>query len=86
MRTLEARARAVNERGKVTKTANRKAKDGSHADQHEAAVAIATSLEEAFGAEVRVRPVGGGYRAELSFAGVEEALALARRLRRATGD
>jgi ParB family chromosome partitioning protein len=85
MRTLEARARTANERGKGAKTANRKTKDGAHADQREAAATIASSLEEALGAEVRVRPAGAGYRAELSFAGVEEARALARRLRPAAG-
>ncbi|MDE3069307.1 MAG: ParB/RepB/Spo0J family partition protein [Acidobacteriota bacterium] len=43
---------------------------------------IAETLAAALGAEVRVRPVArGGYRAELSIASPEEALALARRLR-----
>lgn len=82
MRTLEARARAANEAGKAKrKGASGAAKDGLHPDQREAAAAIASSLEAALGAEVRVRPVGAGYRAELSFAGVEEAQALARRVR-----
>ena len=85
MRTLEARARAANEAAKGGKAAARKRKDDLHPDQREAAAAIAASLEEAFGAEVRVRPSGGGYRAELSFAGVEEAQALARRLRSGEG-
>ena len=35
----------------------------------------------AFGIEVTVRPHGDGYRAQLTFAGPDEALALARRLR-----
>lgn len=84
MRTLEARARAANEVGKDAKAPKRKAKDGLHPDQREAAATIAASLEDALGAEVRVRPSGGGYRAELAFADVEEAQALARRLRATT--
>ncbi len=51
-----------------------------HPDQEEAAVAIATTLEEALGAEVRVKVEKDGYRAELSFASPEEALELAQRL------
>ena len=81
MRTLEARARAANAAAKGTKARPRKAQDDLHPDQREAAAAIAASLEEALGAEVRVRPAGSGYRAELSFGGVEEAQALARRLK-----
>ncbi|HEX5309458.1 MAG TPA: ParB/RepB/Spo0J family partition protein [Solirubrobacteraceae bacterium] len=85
MRTLEARARAANQSGQSAKAANRNVKDGVHPDQREAAAAIAADLEGAFGIEVRVRPVGDGYRAELSFDGVEEAQALARRLRCSAG-
>jgi ParB family chromosome partitioning protein len=80
VRTAEARARASNEAAKGKKGPTGKAKGGLHPDQREAAAAIAASLEAALGAEVKVRPDGGGYRAELSFAGVEEAQALARRL------
>jgi ParB family chromosome partitioning protein len=80
VRTVEARARAVNEAAKGKGGAVGRSKDGLHPDQREAAAMIAASLEEVLGAEVRVRPVGGGYRAELSFDGVEEAVELARRL------
>jgi len=82
VRTLEARARAANEaRAGNGAKAREKAKPGLHPDQREAADTIAARLGEALGAEVRVRPEKRGYRAELSFAGVEEALDLARRLR-----
>lgn len=81
MRTLEARARAANAASKGAREPKRaRANDDLHPDRLEVAAAIAASLEEALGAEVRVRAAGGGYRAELSFAGVEEAQALVRRL------
>lgn len=87
VRTVEARARAANEAPRSEgKVAGGKAKDdGLHPDQREAAATIAASLEEALGAEVRVRPAAGGYRAELSFAGVEEVEELARRIRANVG-
>jgi ParB family transcriptional regulator, chromosome partitioning protein len=86
VRTVEARARTANEAGSAkSKTANSKAKEGLHPDQREAAATIAASLEAALGAEVRVRPAGAGYRAELSFAGVQEAEELARRVAGAGG-
>jgi ParB family chromosome partitioning protein len=84
VRALEARAREAN-RAPQSENEKRKAraKPSMHPDQQEAASAIATTLEEAFGAEVRVRPEKDRYRAELSFAGPDEALALVRRLRAA---
>jgi ParB family transcriptional regulator, chromosome partitioning protein len=87
VRVVEERARAANEavrsggKGAEDKTKD----DGVHPDQREAAATIAASLEAALGAEVRVRPSGGGYRAELLFAGVEEAEELARRVRASVG-
>lgn len=86
VRTVEARAREANKTdgAKKGKPATRAAKRGVHPDQHEAAVTIATTLEEALGAEVRVRAEKGGYRAELSFETPDEALALAQRLRSAS--
>jgi ParB family transcriptional regulator, chromosome partitioning protein len=81
VRTLETRARAANGAAKVASPKRRRGeRAGAHPDQQEAAEAIATALEGALGAEVRVRVQAGGYRAELSFSGPEEALALARRL------
>ena len=50
-----------------------------HPDQVEAAERIAEALGGALGTEVRVRPRGTGYRVELAFADLDEALALARR-------
>ena len=81
VRTLEARARLVSSSGGKPGAARARKPDGAHPDQREAAAAIATGLEAALGAEVRVRAVGSGYRAELSFADPQEALELAARLR-----
>jgi ParB family transcriptional regulator, chromosome partitioning protein len=85
VRTVEARARRANEVRVAKGKAVKGGRDGMHPDQREAAARIAASLEDALGAEVRVRPVGAGYRAELSFGGVEEAVELARRLRAGDG-
>jgi ParB family transcriptional regulator, chromosome partitioning protein len=79
VRTVEARAREANEaagKGSRSKPRARANKRAVHPDQQEAAAAIATTLEAALGAEVKVRAEGGGYRAELLFADPEEALAL----------
>lgn len=82
VRVVEARARGANraEGPEGKKRAQRKKPD-MHPDQQAVAAEISASLEEAFGAEVRVRAEKSGYRAELSFASPEEALALASRLR-----
>jgi ParB family chromosome partitioning protein len=81
VRTVEARAREANKTPREERgTARKAAKPSLHPDQAEAAATIATKLEEALGAEVRVRAGKGHYTAELSFATVEEALALVRRL------
>jgi ParB family chromosome partitioning protein len=87
VRTVEARARTANEAGgSKGKSAGGQVKsDRLHPDQREAAATIAASLEAALGAEVRVRPAGSGYRAELSFADVEEAAELARKLQAGSG-
>jgi ParB family chromosome partitioning protein len=81
VRSVEARAREANKAGTSEKARRpARAKSSIHPDQQEAAGTIAAALEGVFGAEVTVRTEKGGYRAELSFAGPEEALALARRL------
>jgi ParB family chromosome partitioning protein len=81
VRDVEARAREANKAGGLTNDKRpRGSRRGVHPDQEEAAAAIATTLEEALGAEVRVKVEKGGYRAELSFASAQEALELARRL------
>ena len=52
-----------------------------HPDQEQAARDIAEALGGALGAEVQVKPAKhGGYRAELSFSGADEALELAARI------
>jgi ParB family transcriptional regulator, chromosome partitioning protein len=83
VRTVEARARAENDAGDAgrEKSAADTKKLGLHPDQHEAASTIAATLEEALGAEVKVRPQRGGYLAELSFRDPEEAQALVEGLR-----
>jgi ParB family chromosome partitioning protein len=78
VRVVEARAREANgareDKGKPR--AARAKKPSIHPDQQEAAATIATTLEGALGAEVKVHAENDGYRAELLFAGPEEALAL----------
>lgn len=77
VRTVEARSRETNqESGIATGKPGSRTSPSVHPDQQEAAATIALALEEALGAEVKVRTEKGGYRAELSFAGPEEALAL----------
>jgi ParB family transcriptional regulator, chromosome partitioning protein len=86
VRVVEARAREVNKAdGAKADKPSARAKRGVHPDRQEAAATIATTLEDALGAEVRVHVDKSGYRAELSFAGLEEALELAQRLRPAAG-
>jgi ParB family transcriptional regulator, chromosome partitioning protein len=80
VRTLEARARAANERAggsSPAPAASRKL----HPDQQAAAEQIADALGGALGVEVTVKPRGTGYRVELAFDDPDEALALVRRLR-----
>jgi ParB family chromosome partitioning protein len=52
-----------------------------HPDQLAAVGEITDALGAALGADVRVRPSGTGYKAELSFASADEAVAFARRVR-----
>jgi ParB family chromosome partitioning protein len=80
VRLTEARARESNDasrRGPARASSGRR----RHPDAEQAAADIADALGGALGAEVRVTPRGEGYRAELSFATAEEALAFARRIR-----
>jgi ParB family transcriptional regulator, chromosome partitioning protein len=79
VRVLEARAREAN--APAAGTASRAPKGVVHPDQEAAAAAIADALGVALGTEVKVKPSGTGYRAEIAFDDPEEALALARRLR-----
>jgi ParB family transcriptional regulator, chromosome partitioning protein len=86
VRTAEGRARESNAGGRATSegTAGGAAPSapGEHPDQEQAAREIAEALGSALGAEVHVKATReGGYRAELSFSTVEDAIELARRLR-----
>jgi ParB family chromosome partitioning protein len=83
VRALEARARASNrertrQRGQAGTRARAKT---THPDQDDAARQIAEALSGALGAEVRVEVAKEGYRAELTFTNVDQAIELARRLR-----
>jgi ParB family transcriptional regulator, chromosome partitioning protein len=77
VRMVEQRAREAN----APARSSRRGRATLHPDQEAAARRIADALGGVLGAEVRVRPRGGGYKVELAFEDVDEALALARRLR-----
>jgi ParB family chromosome partitioning protein len=78
VRVLEQHARDANGGGERPATKGRAA---IHPDQEAAAAEIADALGAALGVEIRVRPRGTGYKVELAFDGVDDALALARRMR-----
>jgi ParB family transcriptional regulator, chromosome partitioning protein len=77
VRVVEQRARESNAPARVS----RPGRAAIHPDQEAAARRIADALGAALGADVRVRPRGTGYKVELAFEGLDEALALAHRLR-----
>jgi ParB family transcriptional regulator, chromosome partitioning protein len=77
VRVVEQRAREANAPARTA----RRGRAAVHPDQEAAAARISEALGAALGTEVRVRPRGTGYKVELAFEDVEEALALARRLR-----
>ena len=77
VRVVEQAAREANA---PTRTA-RRGRAAVHPDQEAAAARISEALGAALGTDVRVRPRGTGYKVELAFEDVDEALALARRLR-----
>ena len=80
VRTTEAKARAAAS-DQRRKAQDRRATRGLHPDQVEAISRISDALSAALGSEVRVRPSGDGYRAEVQLSGLDDALDLARRLR-----
>jgi ParB family chromosome partitioning protein len=84
VRELERRARAAAEAdaGAVpsTRRPGRRSARGLHPDQQEAVTRLADVFGSALGTEVAVRPQGPGYRVELAFESLEEALEAARRL------
>jgi ParB family chromosome partitioning protein len=77
VRVVEQRAREANAPARTA----RRGRAAVHPDQEAAAARISEALGAALGTEVRVRPRGTGYKVELAFEDVDEALALARRLR-----
>ena len=77
VRVVEQRAREANAPARGA----RRGRAAVHPDQDAAAARIAEALGAALGTDVRVRPRGTGYKVELAFEDVDEALALARRLR-----
>jgi ParB family chromosome partitioning protein len=77
VRVVEHRAREANAPARPAK----RGRAAVHPDQEAAAARISEALGAALGTEVRVRPRGTGYKVELAFEDVDEALALARRLR-----
>jgi ParB family transcriptional regulator, chromosome partitioning protein len=80
VRELEARARAAASDSPQRRRGGRRRRS-VHPDQAVALEQIADALGEALGAEIEVTPARRGYRAQLTFASVDEALDLARRLR-----
>jgi ParB family transcriptional regulator, chromosome partitioning protein len=79
VRHTEERARAVAGRAADDVTAQ-PATPAAHADQIDAAERLGEAFERALGAEVRVTPRAGGYRVQLAFDSLEEALEVAERL------
>jgi ParB family transcriptional regulator, chromosome partitioning protein len=77
VRVVEQRAREANAPARAAK----RGRAAVHPDQEAAAARISEALAAALGVEVRARPRGTGYKVELAFEDVDEALALARRLR-----
>jgi ParB family chromosome partitioning protein len=81
VRELENRARATPAEGRAARPRGKRNRP-LHPDQEAAIEQITDALQEALGASVEVTPGrGAGYRAELAFGSLEEALDLARRLR-----
>jgi ParB family chromosome partitioning protein len=79
VRVTEDKAREAN--AAPASRAPGRAKSAVHPDQAAAAGEIADALGGALGTEVKVRPRGTGYRVELAVESVDEALALAGRVR-----
>jgi ParB family chromosome partitioning protein len=78
VRETEERARAASDRGE-----GRNGSEGArvaHPDQVEAAELLGETFARALGVDVRVTPVARGYRVQLAFESLEEALEVAGRL------
>jgi ParB family chromosome partitioning protein len=78
VRELERRAREAGD--DPAPRAPRRAAAALHPDQQEAVEQLADAFGSALGSDVRVTPHGDGYRVQLAFDSLDEALALARRL------
>jgi ParB family chromosome partitioning protein len=79
VRELENRARAANSEN--ARNARRRRTTTLHPDQTDALAQIEDALGEVAGAQLDVRPAGDGYRVQITFGSVEQALDFARRLR-----
>ncbi|HEY4280241.1 MAG TPA: ParB/RepB/Spo0J family partition protein [Conexibacter sp.] len=80
VRELERRARIAAEHDDPPARAPRPATPKIHPDQADAVQRLSDVFGKALGAEVAVAPQGAGYRVQLSFDSLDEALELARRL------
>ena len=77
VRELERRAREVEERP-AARPAQRRST--LHPDQAAAVERLSDAFESAFGTAVQIAPQGGGYRLQLAFESLDDALELAQRL------
>ncbi|HZV72857.1 MAG TPA: ParB/RepB/Spo0J family partition protein [Conexibacter sp.] len=82
VRELERRARAAAEVGPAGRAAPRRTT--LHPDQEAAVARLSDAFGAALGTDVRVVPHGDGYRLQLAFDSLDDALDLARRLGAAT--
>jgi ParB family chromosome partitioning protein len=81
VRELESRARRAAD-AKPQRTPSERRRPALHPDQEAAIEQIGDALGAALGADLEVRPAAGhGYKVQLSFSSLEEALDFARRLR-----
>ena len=80
VRVTEDQARRANEAAADTAAGGRSA-HAIHPDQAAAATEIADALGGALGIELKVKPRGTGYRVELAFDSLDDALAVAQRVR-----
>jgi ParB family chromosome partitioning protein len=81
VRELESRARAAGAPSEPRARRPQRTKRALHPDQQAAIAEIADALAQALGCDVDVDAAGTGYRAQLAFESLDDALDLARRLR-----
>ena len=79
VREVERRARLAAEGG-TKRVPAKKRRRGLHPDQEAAVEQLADAFGEALGTDIEVAPQGGGYRVQLAFDSLDEALELAGRL------